>query len=154
MSLNIHTQTKTHKSQHSTHSHWIESTTGRAHRKTNRALGCLNTILTMQLWLSLPQFSHSFNVMCVTDDSNRRDQRANNVVIHHRGVKLDVFRPSQNVTTVDISLLCVWVIRFKLRMKKIYPKRITFMPLFLSDIFIPLLFSRISTTQSHFPYET
>ena len=69
VSLNIHPQTKTHQSQHSTHSRWIESTAGRAHRKTNRALACLNTILTMQLWLSLLWFSRSFNAMCVTDDS-------------------------------------------------------------------------------------
>lgn len=107
VSLSIHTQTKTRQSQHSTHSHWVESTAGRAHRKTNNALDCLNTILTVQLWLSLPQFSHTFKAMCACHWRQLGgDQKRSDVVTRYKGVTLEVVSETKCLT----CYMCVCVL--------------------------------------------
>lgn len=58
------------KTNQSPHSGCVESTSARAHKKTNRALGFLNPILTMLLWLSWPQAGCCL-ICCVTADSWR-----------------------------------------------------------------------------------
>ena len=110
----MHTQTKTNQSQHSTDSHWVESTSGRAHRKTNRALGSSNTILTILLWLSLPRFSHSFNVMCVTDDSCGEIRKPAMWFRITEVLNSKLLDCRKTLQLLRLPSLLVWVIKFKL----------------------------------------
>lgn len=98
------------------------------------------------LWLSLPQFSHSFKTLCVADDS-WGEIRKPTMWLH----TMEVLILPQNTITVVFLILCLWGTMFKLRMKQYaimrnFPKEFV------------LLFSKISTTLfwngQHFTYKT